>query len=293
MLIRSSSNSGNSISVATPEIPSPEQLRGWVEALSVPRHFYYESGENRRIALWIRDQLISAGYEVTFHGNTRNVLATPKGFRGKATLVGAHYDSVPGCPGADDNASAVAALLAVASSLKGQGDVVFCAFNREEDGLLGSIEFVEETLPTLPWTVSAAHVIEMVGFASEVPNSQRVPEGLPISLPTVGNFLALLANGISADLMGRVIAVARGTLPELPVHGLEVRLGLERILPVLQRSDHAPFWKAGIPAVMWTDTAEFRNPHYHFESDTPETLDYGFLRKVATLIAASLGDVAF
>ncbi len=288
MLIRSSSNSGKSLVVDTADIPSPEQLRQWVEALSVPRHFYYESGENRRIALWIREQLLSFGYDVTFHGNTRNVLATPKGFRGKATLVGAHYDSVPGCPGSDDNASAVAAMLAVASSLKGKGDVVFCAFNREEDGLLGSIEFVEETLPTLPWTVSGAHIIEMVGFASDAPNSQRVPENLPISLPTVGNFLALLANGISAGLMQHAIAVARGTLPNLPVHGLEVRLGLERILPVLQRSDHAPFWKAGIPAVMWTDTAEFRNPHYHLESDRPDTLNYEFLRRVSILLAASL-----
>ena len=68
--------------------------------------------------------------------------------------------------------------------------------------------------------------------------------------------------------------------------GLKVYFGVEQSLPVLGRSDHEPFWKAGIPAVMWTDTAEFRNPHYHQRSDTPETLDYGFLRAVTQVLAA-------
>jgi hypothetical protein len=65
-------------------------------------------------------------------------------------------------------------------------------------------------------------------------------------------------------------------------------MGLERVMPVLQRSDHAPFWASGVPAVMWTDTSEFRNPHYHLPSDRPETLDYGYLRSVTQLLVATL-----
>lgn len=270
-----------------PKTAGPKELRGWVEELSMPRHFYYESNANRWTALWLADRLREWGYEVAFHGESRNVIATPPGLRGPAVLVGAHYDSAPGCPGADDNASAVAAMLAVAEACAGEAvrpAVVFAGFNREEDGLIGSTEFVRETLPTLPWRVSDAHILEMVGFASDEPGSQRVPQGLPIKLPDTGDFLGLLANGKSARLLAAILAHARGALPEFPVLGLEARLGLERLLPVLQRSDHVPFWDKGIPAVMWTDTSEFRNPHYHLESDTPETLDYEFMHRVVHLL---------
>jgi hypothetical protein len=74
----------------------------------------------------------------------------------------------------------------------------------------------------------------------------------------------------------------------LPVIGLKVRLGLEKYFPVLVRSDHAPFWAQGIPAVMWTDTSEFRNYNYHRHTDTPDTLDYTFLRAVTQLLTASV-----
>lgn len=289
MLIRRSSDSGPVIPPG-PLAPVAEvgELRSWVEEISVPRHFHFESNANRRVALWLVERLRGWGYEVTFHGEARNVVAAPPGLHGPAVLVGAHYDSAPGCPGADDNASAVAALLAVAQAGAAGGAlprVAFVAFNREEDGLIGSTEFVRATLPTLPWQVSHAHILEMVGFALHEPGSQKIPEGLPIALPDTGNFLGLLANGTSARLLGEILAHARGALPDFPVLGLEVRLGLERFLPVLRRSDHVPFWEKGIPAVMWTDTSEFRNPHYHKPSDTPETLDYDFLRRVAQLLA--------
>lgn len=99
------------------------------------------------------------------------------------------------------------------------------------------------------------------------------------------DFLGLLANGNSVWLLEKILAHARGALPDFPVLGLEVRVGLERFLPVLRRSDHVPFWEKGIHAVMWTDTSEFRNPHYHQPSDTPDTLDYDFLRHIAQLLA--------
>ena len=138
----------------------------------------------------------------------------------------------------------------------------------------------------LPWTVSRAHIFEMVGYARPEPGTQRVPEQLPIELPNTGDFLGLLGNGASSALLQEAVETARGVLPGFPVVGLEVRLGLEHLPPVLRRSDHVPFWGIDIPAVMWTDTSEFRNPHYHLESDTPDTLDYEFLQRVAQLATA-------
>lgn len=289
MFIRRSTDAGPKIAPGSlTNVVDVGELHSWVEEISVPRHFHFESNANRRVALWLVERLRGWGYEVSFHGEARNVVAVPPALRGPATLVGAHYDSVPDCPGADDNASAVAALLAVAQACAAGGafpPVAFVAFNREEDGLIGSTEFVRDTLPALPWQVSCAHILEMVGFALHEPGSQNIPDGLPIELPDTGDFLGLLANGKSARLLGEILAHARGALPDFPVLGLEIPLGLESFLPVLQRSDHAPFWEKGIPAVMWTDTSEFRNPHYHQPSDTPDTLDYDFLRRVAQLLA--------
>jgi hypothetical protein len=113
------------------------------------------------------------------------------------------------------------------------------------------------------------------------------PPGLPVKAPTTGNFLGVLANAKSGRHMNGVLQNAKCYLPEFPTLGLHVLLGFEKHLPVLRRSDHAPFWQAGIPSVMWTDTSEFRNPHYHLDTDTPDTLNYPFLRRVTQLLVAT------
>jgi len=267
------------------------RLRAWVERIAAPRHLAAEPERNRATANWLRDELLSMGYRVERQGELANILALPRTAPEAVILVGAHYDSVPECPGADDNGSAVAAMLGCAAALsllRPAPPVVFAAFNGEEDGLLGSRDFVGTYLPRASFTVRCAHVLEMVGFASARPGSQRVPAGLPIELPDRGDFLGLLANGGSRAVMDLVLRRAGAHVPELPVAGACVPPGVEAYLPVLERSDHAPFWSAGIPAVMWTDTAEFRNPHYHRPTDTPDTLDYGFLLGVTRLLAASV-----
>jgi Zn-dependent M28 family amino/carboxypeptidase len=164
--------------------------------------------------------------------------------------------------------------------------VVFVAFNCEEDGLKGSQDFVKNYLSTARFDVQCAHILEMVGYASSEPGSQRVPNGLPIKIGDKGDFLGLLANGRSSEAMDFVIRRTRSYVPELPVMGLNVKLGLEKYFPVLSRSDHAPFWDRNIPAVMWTDTSEFRNHNYHRDTDTPHTLNYRFLRQVTQLLTA-------
>jgi hypothetical protein len=271
------------------ETVAESQLREWVERISVPRHFVAEPEQNRAIADCVHGLFDSMGFRVERQGRYSNIVALPDDSFDEAVLVGAHYDSVPMCPGADDNGSAVAAMLgcAAACSLwRPVLPVMFVAFNCEEDGLKGSKDFVENYLPQARFGIQCAHILEMVGYASSEPRSQRAPSGLPIKLSDKGDFLGLLANGRSSTALDFVLRRSGTYVPELPVVGLNVKLGLERYFPVLARSDHAPFWAQKIPAVMWTDTSEFRNHHYHRHTDTPETLNYRFLRQVTQLLTA-------
>jgi hypothetical protein len=273
------------------ESVSEADLRGWVKWFSVPRHFALQPKANREAAETVAGLFKQWGYEVSFQGEFYNVVARQTGARGPVQLVAAHFDSTAFTPGADDNASAVAAMFGCAKALasfKPTVPVMFVSFNREEEGLQGSQDFVKSLSAAERNDIHCAHVLEMVGYATDQPNSQRVPTGLPIRIPTTGNFLGLLANGDSASAMDKVLQQARTYLPEFPTLGLHVMLGFAKLLPVLLRSDHAPFWQAAIPSVMWTDTSEFRNPHYHKASDLPETLNYGFLRHVTQLLIATV-----
>ena len=266
-------------------------LRGWIKWLSVPRHFIAQPEANHEAGSWIAGMFAGWGYEVQRQGPFSNIIALPRHAGAGTMLVGAHYDSVPSTPGADDNASAVAAMLACAkicSSLSSPPNICFAAFNREEDNLAGSRDFVDHFLPDADFTVTIAHILEMVGYASSEPGSQRIPEKLPVRIPSVGDFIGLLANRDSSRQADEVLMTARSYLPDFPALNLKVAMGFERFFPVLGRSDHAPFWDAGIPAIMWTDTSEFRNPHYHLPSDTPDTLDYEFLTNVTKLLCAHI-----
>jgi Zn-dependent M28 family amino/carboxypeptidase len=267
-------------------------LRETVETLSIPRHADLEPDNNRLTAHWIANQLRSFDYETDLQGEFANVIARPKPRNDSpCILIGAHYDSVPGCPGADDNASSVAALLACAKALAAQAParpVWFASFNREEDGMLGSNDFVKEFVERKRVSIREAHILEMVGYSDSRPGSQSLPQGLPIRVPDRGDFLGILANNGSTALADSILQAAKTYRPDFPVLSLKVYLGIEQLLPVLLRSDHAPFWKAGIPAVMWTDTSEFRNPHYHQTTDTPQTLDYDFLRAVTQVLIAAV-----
>src|SRR5579884_4020238 len=118
-------------------------------------------------------------------------------------------------------------------------------------------------------------------------DGRLLPPGLPSMLaPQVGDFLGLLANRKSNAVAESLLRLAATYVAPFAVTALKIYLGLERFFGHLLRSDHAPFWEAGLLAVMWTDTAEFRNPHYHLPSDTPDTLDYEFLANVTRLALA-------
>ena len=270
---------------------SEAELLDAIVALARPRHMFRQRAENRRAAQYVAGALEERGYAVEIEGELGNVVATPRAPLDRPMiLVGAHYDSVPDTPGADDNASGIAAMLACARALarfEPAPPVGFVAWNGEEDGLRGSIAFVARHRSQGGAPFAAVHVLEMVGYASHEPGSQRMP--IPVrGAPDVGDFIGLLTNRRSNHLVELAAKQAEAMVPELPVVGLKVYLGLEEWLPVLHRSDHSPFWKAKIPAMLWTDTAEFRNPNYHSPTDTPETLDYGFMRRVTQLVIATV-----
>jgi Zn-dependent M28 family amino/carboxypeptidase len=257
---------------------SPHDLREIVERISIPRA--HGTPENESVRRTVFDQFSAARdgrAGVDDAGNV--VMGDPRRAR---ILVGAHYDSIPATPGADDNASGVAALIAAARAVGSREDICFVAFDGEECGFIGSRALVAGLGRHRPEQV---HVLEMVGYASRGPGSQRNP--LPaIPAPIVGDFLAVVGTHGSRGLLDHVLATADAHA--VPVQGLylpDVPLGMiEGISHHLLRSDHAPFWRAGLPALMWTDTAEFRNPHYHQATDAPETLDYDFLAGVTRLL---------
>jgi Zn-dependent M28 family amino/carboxypeptidase len=269
---------------------STEKLFAFVDMLAFPRHYVADRKANVRARDLLLRLLGNFGYSPVLQGSYDNIVVTSPGPADQPyLLLGAHYDSVPGTPGADDNASAVAVCLECARLLKEHGSastrIVF--FNREEDGLLGSREFVAGLATRPTESIAEAHIFEMVGFFTRAPGSQRMPPGIPgLIAPKIGNFLALLANRHSNAVAEELLRLAATYLPQARVVALKIYFGLEKHIGHLHRSDHAPFWEAGIPSVMWTDTSEFRNPHYHRASDTPDTLDYDFIAQVARLALA-------
>ena len=216
-------------------------------------------------------------------------------------LIIAHYDTVADSPGADDNASGVALLLELARVLAGQRlrkSVEFVAVNLEENerdcepkgqGLRGSRALVQHAREQ-GWSIDGVVVLESVAYAR--PDAvQTAPAGLPIAVPEIGNFIAVIGNQASAQLVQAFLDVAERCQPTLPKVPLVVP-GNGELFPDTRRSDHAPFWDAGYPAIMLTDTTNFRNPHYHQPSDTLETLNLDFAAAVGQAAAEFLMHLA-
>jgi Zn-dependent M28 family amino/carboxypeptidase len=194
-------------------------------------------------------------------------------------LIGAHYDAVPGTPGADDNATGVAVLLELAKMFANKPikyPLRLVAFDMEEYGLLGSIDYANQ-LKQEQQQLRLMISLEMLGYRDDTPGSQNYPPPLEKFYPNRGDFIALIGNWrtirdlISISRSIRKVGVPTQWLP-VPKRGLIVRQ--------TRQSDHAPFWDAGYPAMMVTDTAFMRNPHYHKPSDTIATLDLDFLAGV-------------
>lgn len=236
----------------------------------------------------LAETLEAAGFSVALQGQYQNVVALPTRWDGRPlTLIAAHYDSVPGSPGADDNASGLAVLLEcarLASTMTATPAVGFVAFNAEEDGLLGSTDFVARGLGKLAGRIRVVHVLEMVGYRL------RAARPRPLPIPWLSDeiarpdFLGLVGRGSANALVEA--ALASRAAPGLRLLTARTLGPLHWFLPDLARSDHFAFWRAGVPAVLWTDTGNFRNPNYHCATDTPDTLDYVFMSEVTQVLAA-------
>ena len=204
-------------------------------------------------------------------------------------LIGAHYDAVPGSPGADDNATGVVVLLELAREFATnppQTPVRLVAFDLEESGLIGSTEYVK-FLKEKGQNLRLMLSLEMLGYCDRAPNSQQFPaKVLKYFYPDSGDFIALIGNlPTIPDLINLSRNIRQqGTKCEwlsVPNRG--------KIVPAVRLSDHSPFWDRGYSAMMVTDTAFLRNPHYHQSSDTIDTLDLDFLAGVCQGLIKGIG----
>lgn len=222
-----------------------------------------------------------------------NIEATRPGRSGRVLVIGAHYDSIPGCAGADDNASGTAGLLALAHLLRdfAPNDTIrFVAFANEEHPCLpsetmGSYEYAR--LCRKNGDEVRMMVLEMLGFFKHEENTQHYPFPFNLVYPTRGNFLGFVGNWKSRKLIHDCIRAFRD-YAQFPSDGVAA----PDLFKDIGRSDHWGFWQFGYPAIMITDTANFRNPHYHTELDTPDTLDYVSMSRVVTGLAEMVKVVA-
>lgn len=199
-------------------------------------------------------------------------------------VIGAHFDTFQGTPGADDNASGCAALMQLARALAGKPlkrTVRLVFFVNEEPPAfwtrdMGSWVYAKQCRAKGD-NIVAMLSLESLGYYSDAPNSQKYPPVLGWVLPDQGNFVGVVGNLASRALVHRVIRTFRETTA-FPSEGA----ALPAFLPGVGWSDHWSFWQEGYSAVMLTDTAVFRNPHYHHATDTPDTLDFERLARVAT-----------
>ena len=224
-----------------------------------------------------------------------NIIAEHRGSGTPSRILelGAHYDTVDTSPGADDNASGVAAMLEIAriiAPLETERTIRFCFFALEENGRDGSYFHVRQ-LHEKQEVLDGAIIFEMIGYATDAPDSQATPARIPLlfSPPATGNFVAVIGNLHSGSLGNQFENAADSYVPELPYFSAN-RLG--GFFRDALRSDHKPYWDHSYRAIMLTDTADFRNPHYHKSSDTGNTLNYTFLQQVASATAATLLDAA-
>jgi Zn-dependent M28 family amino/carboxypeptidase len=277
-----------------------EELKRDVLRLGGERNFMKPEALARAVDI-LADGFLKAGYEKVQHetytvGGDRyvNLSVERPGTSKEIVLIGAHYDSVVGCPGANDNGSGTAALLALARGFAGTSTsktLRFVAFANEEPphfqtAAMGSV-VCARGCRARGESISAMLSLETIGYYSDAEGSQRYPSPLSLCYPSVGNFVAFVGNLGSAGLTRRVVKSFRKHA-RFPSEGAV----LPAFLPGVGWSDHGSFWREGYPAVMVTDTAPFRYPAYHTPADTPEQLDYEALATVTAALAAVVLDLA-
>jgi len=300
---------GRSFSGPLPPLSDDEasletRLRRHVEVLSVEigeRHVWRPSALAKS-ADYIEQTLQAEGYEVARQGyevQGQEVFNLEVELRGQTrpeevVVVGAHYDSIPDCPAANDNASGVAGVLELARHFR----------ERRLDRTLRLVAFVNEEPPffqgeemgSLVYARAAAKrgdkiitmlSLETIGHFSDEPGSQQYPFPFSLFYPSAGNFIGFVGDRSSADLIKRCVASFR-THTSFPSEGA----ALPDMIEGIGWSDHWAFWQVGVPALMVTDTAPFRYAHYHEASDTIDKLDFARMARVVAGIGRVVEELA-
>ncbi len=232
----------------------------------------------------VRPEVYGLGAEGGETGSVRNLIAElpGKSRRDEIVVVGAHYDSVKGSPGANDNGTGVAALLSLAQAMSGEPQertVRFVAFvneeppyfHTEEMGSLVHARGCQERGENVVAMIS----LETIGCFLDEAGSQKTPGGLEGAFPTTGNFLAFVGNPSSQFIADSARAAFMSASGIPAIAG-----GFPESVPGVAWSDHWSFWQAGYPAIMVTDTAPYRYAHYHLPTDTVDKVDFDKLESV-------------
>ncbi len=283
-------------------------LRSHVQTLAgdIGGRSTYRPKKLEQAADWVERQLRGMGYPVELQRfecdsddgrvDVRNIIAElPGGARaGEIVIVGGHYDSVLDCPAANDNGSGVAAMLEIARLMRGQRPsrtVRFVAWVNEEPPYFKSEQMGSRVharrCKERGENIVAAVSLETIGYYTDEPDSQHYPAGFGTLYPSTGNFIAVVGNLHSATLTRRFVGTFRREA-DFPCHGGAV----PGWIPSIDLSDHWSYWQEGYPAIMVTDTAMFRYPHYHEDSDTPDKLDYPRFARVTDGLVAAVAELA-
>jgi len=297
------------VSQSDPNMPPPEdelQIR-------LVGHIARLAGEIGERNIWHFDKLSAAADYILAEWQERGLDARRLGYQARGmevanleleftgrthpreiVIIGAHYDSVVGSPGANDNASGVAALLEMARLLSGAElarTIRLVAFVNEEPPFfqrddMGSYVYARRCRRNNE-NIVAMLSLETIGYYSDIPGSQRYPFPFNLFYPDTANFIGFVGNLNSRKLVSQVLTSFRRHT-SFPAQGVAAPGWIMGI----GWSDHWSFWQAGYPALMVTDTALFRNDSYHTGADTPEKVDYPRLASVVAGLSRVIAEIA-
>jgi hypothetical protein len=219
--------------------------------------------------------------------------------------VNGHFDTVDDSPGADDNGSSIAGIfeiIRVLAPFQFKKSIKFVAFDLEESGLIGSTNYVNTNGIKSYENVAGVFNFEMIGYYDNAPNSQTLPAGFNQLYPNQfneiqnddfrGNFITNIGIYNHPDLNSAYANAAAQYVPDLKVVSLLAIDRWKTLTPDFGRSDHAPFWTKGHPALLLTDASNFRNPYYHTPNDTVGTLNFTFMSQVVKATVGALAELA-
>jgi hypothetical protein len=302
-----------------PSVPTPAELAAvvdqalwWEDLQFIAQPREPGSAHWQAVQDLCAERFEDLGYTVTRHEYDTgvNVIGVKEGLTtpDEWVVVSGHYDHHPGCPGADDNGAAVAGLLEIARAFAPvdfDRTVVLACWDEEEIGLKGSGAWAFQQAEAGREIVSSL-VLETMAYTCDEPGCQKMPMGFDLMFPEEaaefsagdesGDFIVLIADSASTDSAEAMVEhAAEIDLPIMHIEMSEELMG-SPVLMDLFRSDHASFWFNDYPAIMITDSANFRNPNYHCPDadhmDTADTLDGAFATKVTKATAYSAASLA-